>query len=499
VAGELTWQPPGYPDYPGYVRLNVTNANRRLFLNDNLDYLLTVTEALNVELWIEGGRNVVVIGATVTINTLGTSSTYQDNTGVKVRAGAAGGVVHLEGILINGTYVLDGFGIGTPRIVQIQNSRVANTTNALKGDGNHADGIQIQDGCGGLRLDKVTLRSNLQCLFIHGYTPPTGLFSIKRTDFVGVPGPFTAFFRNTGLNAARPLYDVEFLGEDNWMWRTGSVPSDDVDLFWIYPNSLGEVPDNYTDPTEAAQNGTDGTSDYITWLAAANIAGKLRIGQSPGISGPARTEQRPAAGIGFGYVSPGYDVNAETPGGNPPLSNVPVPSISGVAQSGQTLSASTGGWTGTLPISFTYQWQRCDSGGGSCVNIGAATASTYVLVTADIGSTIRVRVTATNADGSAQAFSDVTPVIVGGVTGGSGAPVNTSVPQISGTTVDGQTLTATPGIWTGTTPMTFAYQWRRCDVVGSNCVDIGAATSQTYLLTSDDVGHRLRVVVTASN
>ena len=47
--------------------------------------------------------------------------------------------------------------------------------------------------------------------------------------------------------------------------------------------------------------------------------------------------------------------------------------------------------------------------------------------------------------------------------------------------------------------MTFTRQWRRCDADGLNCVDIGGATGPTYVLTATDLGHRIRVRVTATN
>lgn len=73
--------------------------------------------------------------------------------------------------------------------------------------------------------------------------------------------------------------------------------------------------------------------------------------------------------------------------------NTVAPAISGTAQEGQTLTASPGTWTNS-PISYAYQWLR----GGSAIS--GATGSTYVPVTADVGSTITVQVIATNAGGA---------------------------------------------------------------------------------------------------
>lgn len=79
------------------------------------------------------------------------------------------------------------------------------------------------------------------------------------------------------------------------------------------------------------------------------------------------------------------------------------------------------------------------------------------------------------------------------------APTNTVAPTISGTPRDGETLTANEGTWTGDDPMTFAYQWQRCDANGVNCANLAGATGRTYAVQTSDVNNRLRVNVTATN
>jgi hypothetical protein len=88
--------------------------------------------------------------------------------------------------------------------------------------------------------------------------------------------------------------------------------------------------------------------------------------------------------------------------------------ISGTATVGQTLTTSTGAWSGTVPISYSYQWASCSS---SCSTIAGATASSYKLTGADKGSNVSVVVTATNSAGSAQAAArPVGPVAEGAPT-----------------------------------------------------------------------------------
>ena len=87
------------------------------------------------------------------------------------------------------------------------------------------------------------------------------------------------------------------------------------------------------------------------------------------------------------------------------------PTISGAPQQNQTLTANPGTWSGGKPQTYTYQWRRCDSTGGSCADISGATGQTYVVKDVDIGRTLRVRVTAHNSLGTGSSTSTPTAVV----------------------------------------------------------------------------------------
>lgn len=90
------------------------------------------------------------------------------------------------------------------------------------------------------------------------------------------------------------------------------------------------------------------------------------------------------------------------------------PTLSGTPEVGHRLSANAGTWSGTQPISYVYRFQRCDRNGGECYTGGSTTQRTYQLTADDVGKTIRVRVTATNRDGSQSATSAPSAVIRSG-------------------------------------------------------------------------------------
>lgn len=113
----------------------------------------------------------------------------------------------------------------------------------------------------------------------------------------------------------------------------------------------------------------------------------------------------------LGPFSEVFDLGGSVGGGAvvaPVPQNTTAPVVSGTPTSGQTLTTTNGTWSNT-PTGYTYQWRR----GG--VNISGATASSYTLVLADVGATISVAVTATNANGSTTATSAESAAVTEGI------------------------------------------------------------------------------------
>jgi len=154
------------------------------------------------------------------------------------------------------------------------------------------------------------------------------------------------------------------------------------------------------------------------------------------------------------------------------------PTIRGIPVLDGTISAQIDPWYGTPPIALAYQWLRCDTTGTNCRPIPAATASTYALGLADLGQSLEVTVTATNAAGSASATS--TPATVQ-------EPLTAAPPLLSPT----GTITAPPahtlvkGIHT--------FQWQTLTPTHT-WANIAGAEKRTLRLNSDQQ-KTIRVVI----
>lgn len=166
------------------------------------------------------------------------------------------------------------------------------------------------------------------------------------------------------------------------------------------------------------------------------------------------------------------------------------PAVTGTAEQGYWLTTSNGTWANS-PTGYVYGWQDCGATGGSCVTISGQTASTFLLRPADVGHEVVSVVRASNANGSATAFSVATAAVP------AGAPSATGLSAISGTPEQAATLTSSTGAWTGS-PTVYLYQWMDCNSTGGYC----AATvpyASTFTLQAADVGHEMRVHVRAQN
>ena len=202
--------------------------------------------------------------------------------------------------------------------------------------------------------------------------------------------------------------------------------------------------------------------------------------------------------------------STSAPGQLAPVNLTP-PTISGTAQVGSSLTAAVGTWDGKS-LKYAYQWLRCDSGGSELQRDRRRDLVDYApLVRRSRRNATRrrhrdepKRLCRRNVgrDGDGRFGAERTTPTAASATGvlrPVTSPSVTSPPTISGTPQQGQTLSASTGSWSGTTPMSYAYQWQRCDSAGASCAPVAAATGANYVLASADVGSTLRVSVTASN
>ena len=184
-------------------------------------------------------------------------------------------------------------------------------------------------------------------------------------------------------------------------------------------------------------------------------------------------------------------VSLQTADPNSPATGAPT--ISGTAQVGETLSVSTSGIAdtdGLTNVAYSYQWVRND--GTSDTDIADATGSTYVLVDADEGQTLKVKVSFTDDASHAESLTSAVTATVAARPNRAA----TGAPTISGTAQVGETLTvSTSGIadTDGLTNVAYSYQWARND--GTNDTDIADGTASTYTLVAPDEGKTIKVKV----
>lgn len=198
--------------------------------------------------------------------------------------------------------------------------------------------------------------------------------------------------------------------------------------------------------------------------------------------------------VSFNTVfDPAGSIPAPPPGLVPP-SPVTTPTVDTTAtpHAGTPVSATPGTWDDPTATQ-AYRWQRCASTAtSSCADIPGATSDTYTPAGGDVGTRLRVVQTASNADGTADTTSDMTPAVA------AAPPVDSAAPATDPTATRGSVVHGTAGTWTGA--VSTAVRWQRCATTApSSCADIPGATTLDYTPGVADVGAYLRLVETATN
>ncbi|HEY3771937.1 MAG TPA: hypothetical protein VGL69_03010 [Solirubrobacteraceae bacterium] len=226
--------------------------------------------------------------------------------------------------------------------------------------------------------------------------------------------------------------------------------------------------------------------DALTPPSSTETLGLLSFGsRTPGTPPFPKDDNGWAAS--FGTVGGGSGIVATiTP---EPPQNQTLPTISGTAAAGGTLTVTEGTWSGS-PTQLSEQWEDCDPYGDPCTVVG--NGSSYSPTQSDVGNQIEVVETASNAGGSNTATSATTNAVT------TLAPVNLSPPEIDGDQGNvGEVLTDIPGEWQNNPSI--AVQWEDCDITGTVCTPIPGATRASYTTTENDVNDSIVVVETATN
>ncbi|MGA2012891.1 MAG: hypothetical protein ABSH51_20465 [Solirubrobacteraceae bacterium] len=259
--------------------------------------------------------------------------------------------------------------------------------------------------------------------------------------------------------------------------------------------------------TGAAQRDQTLTAGQGTWTGIGNTYTE-QWQHSPDGSTWTNISGATAATYTPGVADEGYEIrlhitasNPDAPGGvsatSTPTATIPAappvatgaPTVTGNAQRASVLTATEGTWTGIGNV-YSDQWQHSIDG-QTWTDVAGQTAATYTLGAADEGYEMRVLVTATNPDDTFAVTSAPTAAVTGA------PPAFTTTPAVTGTAQRAQTLTGTPGSWTGI-GNTYADQWQR-SADGQTWTNVTGATSTTYTLTVGDEGCEMRLQVIATN
>lgn len=231
-----------------------------------------------------------------------------------------------------------------------------------------------------------------------------------------------------------------------------------------------------------------------TSMATPHVAGAAALvkAQNPTFT-PAQVMARlTGTGADRGLGTPVMDVAAATatqtaPPTTPPTTviapvNTALPTISGTATAGTTITVSTGTWSNS-PTAYTYRWER--SSDGVTWTQTTVTSASYAIPVADAGARLRAVVTASNTAGAATVASSAVQVTTSTTTR------TKTKPRVSGSNAVGARLVADAGTWS---PVGYIYRWQSSRT-GLGWETVGTAPS--YTIRAADAGKFLRVIVAA--
>jgi hypothetical protein len=301
---------------------------------------------------------------------------------------SSGGLYHVDGTSVR---VSDGAGTGTNFTIG-------------PGDNHCLYAVTKASGTVGVSFYKIPIATGVRTSFQHGSTSVNALsFSNGRIGIAGTDDP-----ANIRVTAAAIIPGVVLTGEQ----LDGIVAAKTTESIIALTNEDSWV--------------VDADDGLINNLVANNTNRSGGTNSGDDADAPAGW----VLGVGGG-------------GGDTAPANTVAPVVSGTTTEGQTLSCTTGTWTGSPGPSYSYQWQR-DTGGGFS-NIGSATSSTYLLDTPDVDADIRCAVTGTNSEGSSTANSnEVGPIAAEG--GGTPQEEDTFV-RVGGAWVAVDRKTRVAGAW----------------------------------------------------
>jgi len=187
-AEHLTWAPPALENP---VTVEVTKENSFLELQAGRDYIIEMPDyGLEVSggLWINGGRNVVLISGAIGIRDQGIAPTAESRRGLYLKGQT--GVVHVEGVQFYGEDLSEGIQINAPRAtVQLQNIRIEEirARDQVNFSDNHPDLVQPWGGVRELRVDGLTGTTDLQGFFLRSdvQDSPIGSVTLRRVNVIG--------------------------------------------------------------------------------------------------------------------------------------------------------------------------------------------------------------------------------------------------------------------------------------------------------------------------